>query len=449
MINLCLPRRFRAPLRAKDAPTVNDRSPSPRTPGRAAWRALALLGVVAASPLAGCGGGKDAAAGADENAGAAVPVSVASLRTASFSTPTELSGNLVAVRSATVGAVSAGRIVSVSVQAGDHVVAGQVLAQVDTAGYGAGFAQAQAGASASLAGQAASRSALQAAASAIDGARAQLGAARSRFELARTTAGRMKTLFAEGAISQQQNDETQANLAAAQAGVTQAQAGLSGAQSGYQAALAQSRAASDMAAQARAGVSAAGVPLREATLTAPFAGTVTAKFVDPGAVVGPGSPVVAVQDTHELELDVAVPDEDLGALVQGAPAIVRVDALGGASVPARVRAIFPSQNPALRSTTVKISLADRAGLMPGMFARVVLPSAAHRGWAVPFAALVTRAGQAGVFVVREGTASFIPVQSGTVSDSLVEVHGIAGDGVRVAVTNLQRLTEGAAVTVTR
>jgi hypothetical protein len=41
------------------------------------------------------------------------------------------------------------------------------------------------------------------------------------------------------------------------------------------------------------------------------------------------------------------------------------------------------------------------------------------------------------------------VQSGTVGDKLVEVHGISGDGVRVAVTNLQRLTEGAAVTVTR
>ena len=430
---------------------MNDRSPS-RTPGRAAWSILALLGAAAVAPLAGCSGDKGGAgakASATESAAAAVPVAVARLRTASFSTPTELSGSLVAVRSATIGAVSAGRIVSVSVQAGDRVSAGQVLAQVDTAGYGAGLAQARAGASASLAGEAASRSALQAASSSIDGARAQLGAARSRFELARTTAGRMATLFEQGAISRQQNDEAQANLAAAQAGVAQAQAGLSGAQSGYQAALEQSHAASDMAAQARAGVAAAGVPLREATLTAPFAGIVTAKFVDPGAVVGPGSPIVAVQDPSELELDVAVPDDDLAGLAPGAAATVQVDAIGGKSVPAHIRAIVPSQNPALRSTTVKISLAGRAGLMPGMFARVILPSAAHQGWAVPLAALVTRAGQPGVFVIREGTASFVPVQSGTVGDKLVEVRGIEGAEVSVAVTNLQRLTEGASVAVTR
>jgi multidrug resistance efflux pump len=437
-------RRFRP----KDVPNVNDRLQS-RAPGRAASRAFALFGIAAAALSTGCAGGKDAAATASENATAAVPVSVVRLRTASFSTPTELSGSLVAVRSVTVGAVSAGRIVSVAVQAGDRVRAGQVLAQVDTAGYGAGLAQAKAGASASLAGQAASRSALQAASSSIEGARAQLGAARSRYELARTTAGRMATLFAEGAISRQQNDEAQANLAAAQAGVAQAQAGLNGAQSGYQAALAQSHAASDMAAQARAGVAAADVPLREATLTAPFAGIVTAKFVEPGAVVGPGSPVVTVQNTHDLELDVAVPDQDVAGLVPGTPANVRVDAIGGKSVPARIRAIVPSQNPALRSATVKIALSDRADLLPGMFARVVLPSAAHQGWAVPLAALVTRAGQPGIFVVREGTASFVPVQSGTVGDKLVEVRGIEGGDVRVAVTNLQRLTEGAAVTVTR
>jgi multidrug resistance efflux pump len=35
----------------------------------------------------------------------------------------------------------------------------------------------------------------------------------------------MASLYAQGAISRQQNDETQANLAAAQAGLTQTQAG--------------------------------------------------------------------------------------------------------------------------------------------------------------------------------------------------------------------------------
>ncbi len=360
-------------------------------------------------------------------------------------TATELSGSLTAVRSVTVGAISAGRIVSLDVQAGDRVTAGQVLAQVDTSGFSAGVAQAQAGASAAAANENASRSSLQASAAAIEAARAQVAAAQSRLGLARVTAQRMASLYAQGAISHQQNDETQANLSAAQAGLAQAQAGLVGAKNGFDASQAQTQAAADSAAQARAGIAVANVPLRDATLTAPFDGLITSKFVDPGAVVGPGSPVVALQNTRDLELDVAVPDDDLAGLVPGAPLAVRIDALGGKLVPARVRAIVPSENPALRSATLKIALAVRAGLLPGMYARVSIEGGAHRGWAVPLAALVTRAGQSGVFVVRDGSASFVPVQTGTIGTKLVEVDGLAGSSTEVAVSNLQRLDDGTPV----
>jgi len=380
---------------------------------------------------------------------AAITVAAAPVRTATFATPVELTGTLTAVRSVTVGAISPGRIVAVDVKVGDRVLAGQVLAQVDASRYSAGLAQASAGASAAAANQRAALSSLQAAASAVDGARAQLAAAQSRLQLAQTTAARMDALYAAGAISKQQRDETEANLAAARAALSQAQAGLIGARSTYAASLAQAKAAADQAAQARAGVEAADVPLREATLTAPFSGIVTQKFVDPGAVVGPGSPVVAVQDVRDLELDVAMPEDDLTALAPGQALAVRVDALGGRSVPARIRAIVPAENPALRSATVKISVADRPGLMPGMFARVTVSGAPQESLAVPVAALVTRAGQSGVFVVRDGKASFVPVETGTVAGGLIEIHGFEGRGAEVAVSSVQRLTDGAAVKVVR
>ncbi|HVA38517.1 MAG TPA: efflux RND transporter periplasmic adaptor subunit [Candidatus Dormibacteraeota bacterium] len=396
--------------------------------------------------LASCGGHGGAPQPTATGAGP-IAVSVAPIRTASFSTPVELSGTLTAVRSVTVGAISAGRIVAVDVRVGDRVSAGQVLAQVDTSGYSAGLAQAQAGASAAAANQRASQSALQAAAAAVDGAKAQLASAESHRKLAQTTADRMSALYAAGAISKQQEDETQANLAAARAGVTQAKAGVAGATNTYQAATAQASAASDSAAQARAGVTAASVPLRDATLTAPFSGVITSKFVDPGAVVGPGSPVVALQNTHDLELDVAVPEDDVAGLAPGQGLSVRVDAVGGKGVPGHVRAIVPSENPALRSATVKIAVDDRPSLMPGMFARVSFSGGAHEGMAVPLGALVTRAGQSGIFVVRDGTATFVPVQTGTITGSMVEVRGVEDRNASVAVSNLQRLTEGASVTV--
>lgn len=307
-----------------------------------------------------------------------------------------------------------------NVRVGDRVSAGEVVARIDASEYGAQLAGARAGAGAAADSQRA--------------AQAQLAQAQSRLQLAQVTARRMSVLYAEGAISKQQQDETQSNLAAAQAGVAQADAGLS--------------AAAGMTAQAQAGVAAAAVPLQNTTITAPYSGIVTQKFAEPGAVVGPGSPIAAIQDTSDLELDAALPEDDAASLVPGTPLAVRVDALGGARVPARVRAVVPSQNPALRSATVKIGIAPRAGLLPGMFARVSIPGASHSGISVPLSALVTRAGQSGVFVVRDRTASFVPVQTGVSTDRAVEVQGLRS-GSSVAVTNVSRLTDGAAVAVVR
>lgn len=378
-------------------------------------RFAATLGLTIASALLG-----GCAHRVQADASPAVPVRVSPARSASFSTPLELSGTLSALHSTTLGAAAAGRIVSVNVRVGDRVSAGDPVAQVDTSQYSAQLTGARAGAAAAADNQRA--------------AQAQLIQAQSRLSLARITAARMSQLYAEGAISKQQQDETQSNLASAQAGVAQAQAGVS--------------AAAGMTAQAQAGVHAASVPLENTSVTAPYGGIITQKFVEPGAVVGPGSPIAAIEDASDLELDVALPEDDAAALLPGAGLTVRVDALAGAHIPGTVRAVVPSQNPALRSATVKIAVQPRRGLLPGMFARVEVHGAAHTGVSVPLSALVTRAGQSGVFVVRAGTAAFVPVQTGTSTRSAVEVLGLPA-GSHVAVTNVARLTDGSAVAVQR
>lgn len=376
-------------------------------------RVPALLVIAAAGALmSGCA--HQAQAAGDES----VPVSVTAARTGTFATPVQLSGTLSAVHSTTLGAAASGRVVAVNVRAGDRVDAGELIAQIDTSQYGAQLAGARAGASAAADSQRA--------------AQAQLEQAQSRLDLARVTAQRMSQLYAEGAISKQQQDETQSNLAAAQAGVAQAQAGLS--------------AAAGMTAQAQAGVDAAAVPLQNTAITAPFSGIVTQKLVEPGAVVGPGSPIAEIQDTSDLELDVALPEDDAAALVPGTQVAVHVDALGTRSIPGSVRAIVPSRNPALRSATLKIAVEPRRVLLPGMFARVTIAGAPHSGVSVPLSALVTRAGQAGVFAVQANTASFVPVQTGTSTQRAVEVQGLAS-GSTVAVSNVSRLTDGVRVTV--
>src|SRR5450755_3469563 len=409
---------------------------------------LAAAAVLAGSLLAGCSHPTSSGSAADA-VSPTVPVTVSPLRYTKIANPIELSGSLSAVESVTVGAMTGGRVLAVKVRAGDIVHAGDVLAQIDTSGSVAELARARAGASAAAASESASKSTIEAAKASIASAQAQADVARARATLSETTAGRMEKLFVQGAISAQQLDGTRADLAGARAAVAQAQAGLEGARRTYGAAVAQSRAAADTSIGAQAGVAAAAVPLRDATLTAPFDGIVVNKFVEPGAVVAPGSPVVAVQNARDLEVDVAVPDDALAGLSAGTPIAVSVDAVGGAPIAGHVRAIVPSQNAALRSATLKIAVPSRAGLQPGMFARVAVPGAVRSGWVAPLAALVTRAGQSGVFVVRDGTASFVPLQTGVVGQSTVEVLGIDGRATQVAVSGLQRVDDGTRVTVTR
>jgi RND family efflux transporter MFP subunit len=201
--------------------------------------------------------------------------------------------------------------------------------------------------------------------------------------------------------------------------------------------------------QAQAGVSAADVPLRNATVTAPFDGVVTKKFVEPGAVVAAGSPIATLQDDRLLEADVSVANSAVSALSPGDSVEVRIDAAGGAALRGHVRAIVASDDPTLRSATVKIDVPPAPGLLSGMYVRVRFTSRTRPVWVAPLAALVTRAGQSGVFVVRQGTATFTPVQTGTIGSTNVELVGYAGPAAEVAVSGIQRIDDGSPVTVER
>lgn len=382
-------------------------------------RILAPLGVtLGVALLTGCATHATQPGSASSES---VPVRVAAVRTHALAATINLSGSLSAVRSVTVGAASPGRVVAVDVRVGDRVTAGQEIAQVDAAQYRAQYAQAQAGLSVATDGARA--------------ARARLDAARSAYHLANITTTRMERLYAQGAISQQRLNEVQANLAAAQAGVAQAQAGI--------------QAASSMGSQAQAGVDVAAVPLQNASIVAPFSGVITQKFVQPGAVVGPGSPVAALEDPARLEIDVAVPDRDAASLTLGSRVRVSVDSAHNAMFFGHVQAIVPSRNPALRSAMVKIAVPSASGLISGMFARVQILGASHRVVAVPFAAIATRADQTGVFLVSGSAARFVPVRTGSIHGDLITIRRNVHlpIGARVAISGVARLTDGASVQV--
>lgn len=350
-----------------------------------------------------------------------VAITVAQPRLTTLATTTEYTGTVTAVHTASLGATYGGRVVDVSVRVGDRVEAGQVVARLDASQYAAQLRQAQSG--------------IDAAGANAQVAVAQLNAANARLHLAQTTGERMERLYRQGYISKQQRDETAAAVETASAGVAQAQASVGAAQSAQ--------------GQAQAGAQAAAVPLAEAQIVAPFSGIVTSKFVEEGAVVGAGTPIVALQDDSDLELDLTVPEEAAAAVRPGAAVDVKVDALSGARIPGWIRAVVPSDQTTSRSVTVKVGLAHRPRLLPGMFARVALLTASQKSWTVPARSIVNRAGQDGIFIVSRGTATFVPVTVRATDGRNAAIDGVRGRTAIIAASGIERLDNGSQVTIAR
>jgi RND family efflux transporter MFP subunit len=384
---------------------------------RPTMRASLLAAAIAAAVPVACSKAPDRN---DRSAATPVPIRTSVLAEHRFVETVELAGSLQARRVVDVGADAAGRVLAVFVHVGDHVAAGTTLARIDDRAYRAEFEQAEAG--------------IVAARGQVEAARARLRSALASEHLAAVTAARMTQLYERGAIARQQYDRAQADLAAARAGVTEARAGV--------------HAAEGMVDQAGAGARAAAVPLDETSVTAPFDGIVVKRFVQAGAVVGPGAPVVELEDPSDLTVDLAVPNGDVAALHAGTTIVVHIDA-AERTVTGRIEAIVPSENPALRSAMVRIAVPSAPDLMPGMYARVELPRAPRDELAIPAAALAERAGVTGVFAVRGSVVRFVPVTTEAVHGSWISIATTPRlpPGSRLAITGVARLTDGTTVRV--
>src|SRR6185436_7071995 len=90
-------------------------------------------------------------------------------------------------------------------------------------------------------------------------------------------------------------------------------------------------------------------------IRAPFAGRVAERFADPGAQVGPGTPVVRLISGGDLQVRAAVPPDDARRLAPGARVIARVRDLK-LDVPGRVARIAPAVDTASQMVFVEIRL---------------------------------------------------------------------------------------------
>lgn len=169
---------------------------------------------------------------------------------------------------------------------------------------------------------------------------------------------------------------TAAQIAAAEAQVAQAEATLDRLHSGPSAA--DVRAAEAQVAQAQLNLASATDALADATVTAPFDGTVTRVWVAPGEQAA--GPVVSLVAAAGVEVVLDVDEIDIAALADGQPATVTLEPWPDAPVDATIAAIAPTATAgggALVTYAVRLTLDTDLPLRVGMTATAQMETASR------------------------------------------------------------------------
>jgi RND family efflux transporter MFP subunit len=201
----------------------------------------------------------------------------------------------------------------------------------------------------------------------------------------------------------------------------------------------------------RAEVRLAEKRLGDATVRAPFDGSVSQKLVSPGQYIKENTPILTVVKTWPLRLRVEVPEVAAGSVKPGTSLTFTTDAAPGAQFQASVSEINPSLDAQSRTLTVEARLNRPDNrLRAGMFVQVQLVVNKNvQTVVVPKTAVYNVAGLTKMFTVKDGRVVEHRISPGRDLGEWVEVpRDMVNPGDQVAVTAITQLVNGMAVKAT-
>lgn len=191
-------------------------------------------------------------------------------------------------------------------------------------------------------------------------------------------------------------------------------------------------------------------------ITAPFDGVVTDRFAHPGALVGPGTgfadpALLVIQDVSHLRLVVALPEEDVGGIVQGAKVEFHVPAYADRTYSGTVARISHVIDIETRTMAVELDVLNHDGsLSPGMYPSVKWPMRSSRALLlVPKTSVVTTTERTFVIRNRDGHADWVDVRKGIADGDRIEVLGNLKRGDLVVQRATDEIREGDALQVSK
>lgn len=178
-----------------------------------------------------------------------------------------------------------------------------------------------------------------------------------------------------------------------------------------------------------------GVSMRITLLTvkAPFAGVITRRYADKGAVIQSGlnetdaMPLFELQDIKTIRLRINVPETDAAAIDKNTTASITFPELPEARYEAAISRQSYGLDSATRTLRVEIDI-DNAGytVRPGMYAKVALASGDKKPvLAVSNEAVGNIKGKSFVFLVRNGKAVKVDVTTGQRDEHFTELPDTA------------------------
>jgi len=293
------------------------------------------------------------------------------------SAPTErmLDGTVEAVNQATVSAQTAGRVAAINYDVNDMVPAGALIISIRSTEQVANLSQAQA---------------------ALKEATAREAEAQVRYE-------RIRDMYQRRVVAKATLDEATAERDAAVARLAAARAGLEAAREGAS----------------------------YTEIRAPYAGVVTARHVQVGEAVAPGTPLMSGASLDALRVVAEIPQSVIDAVRSARKAVVYVN---GRRIEATGLTVFPAAEPGTNTFRARIDLPKGVqGLAPGMFVKVGLVVGESERVLVPRSAVVQRSEMRGVYVVAaDGRVSLRQVRLGHAVGDRVEILAGLANGDRVA-----------------
>lgn len=193
-------------------------------------------------------------------------------------------------------------------------------------------------------------------------------------------------------------------------------------------------------------------------LLAPFAGTISERYFEPGEMFSgaPNTPagkaaILSLVQTNQLKAIVNISERYFPYVKPGMEVMITSDVYPGESFPATIDLVYPTIDPQTRSFRVELRIPNNnERLRPGMFARARLELDEVEAFVVPALAVLKLQGsdERYVFLEKNGTAKRIVVMIGDRFDDMVEIisdHIKPGD--RLVIAGQARLLDGVAVRV--